>query len=64
MPRLQVGVWPDRKRPMLTVCDDYTNSHRILAYFISQAAADEFVSMVKQGITYQAAMEGEKDDKK
>lgn len=53
---LQVGVWPDRKRPMLTVCDDYTNSHRILAYFVSQAATDEFVSMAKQGIAYQAAM--------
>ena len=61
MPRLEVGMWPDRKRPILTVCNDGENKSYVLAYFVNQEAASKFVELVKAGIVFQAEMEGEKD---
>lgn len=60
MPRLEVGMWPDRKRPILTVCNDGENNSYVLAYFVNQEAASKFVELVKKGIVFQAER-GEKD---
>jgi len=53
-------MWPDRKRPILTVCNDGENKSYVLAYFVNQEAAGKFVELVKKGIVFQAE-QGEKD---
>lgn len=63
MPRLEVGMWPDRKRPILTVCNDGENNSYVLAYFVNQEAASKFVELVKKGIVFQAETEGEQNGK-
>lgn len=62
MPELQIGMWPHRKRPLLTVSNDGENKKYVLAYFVNQAAAEKFVELVKAGLVFAAAMEGEKSD--
>jgi len=42
-----VGLWPGRKRPVLTVFDETTHLHTVLAYFTSKEAAEEFVRLIK-----------------
>lgn len=60
MPRLEIGKWPDRKRPILTVCNDGENRSYVLAYFVNEEAAKKFVELVKTGIVFEEE-EGEKD---
>ena len=60
MPRLEIGKWPDRKRPILTVCNDGENRSYVLAYFVNEEAAKKFVELVKTGIVFQEE-EGERD---
>jgi len=56
-------MWPDRKRPILTVCNDGENNSYVLAYFVNQEAASKFVELVKKGIVFQAETEGEQNGK-
>lgn len=53
MPRLEIGKWPDRKRPMLTVRNEGENKSYVLAYFASDEAAKKFVELAKAGIVLQ-----------
>jgi hypothetical protein len=59
MPSLQIGIWRDENRPILTACDD-DNKHRILAYFISEEAAHDFAAMVDWGISTRVSSDRER----
>ena len=45
---LHIGHWPDRKQPLLTLYSSATNSHRVLARFVSDEAAEEFIGMIRE----------------
>ena len=52
---LNVGHWPDRKRPMLTIYDRQLNTHTVLAHFRSDGAAEEFLDACRMGIKFMEA---------
>lgn len=58
---LNVGHWPDRKRPALTVHDRDKNESHVLAWFVSDLAMTEFLVIAKQGIIFKAEEETHHD---
>lgn len=49
---LNVGKWPDRKKPTLYIQEGSIAT--ILAYFVSDKAAEAFLDCAKQGICFDA----------